>query len=79
MAGDVSNAAIFAGPLLGAALLNATAVATASIIAGIARWVRTVPFSALPYGVWATRKRQVTGCTLQVAGVRLQTMAECFP
>lgn len=46
-----ANAAIFAGPLLGAALSNATTIATALIIAGIAQWVTTIPFSALPHDV----------------------------
>jgi MFS family permease len=46
-----ANAAIFAGPLLGAALSNATTIATALVIAGIAQWVTTVPFTALPHDV----------------------------
>jgi len=46
-----ANAAVFAGPLLGAALSNATTIATALIIAGIAQWVMTLPFSTLPRDV----------------------------
>ena len=42
---------IFVGPLLGAALSNATTLATALIIAGVAQWVTTIPFSALPHDV----------------------------
>ena len=46
-----TNAAIFAGPLLGATLANATTITTALIIAGIAQWVATFPFRALPSDV----------------------------
>lgn len=46
-----TNAAIFAGPLLGAALSNVTSIATALIIAGIAQWVATIPFATLPHDV----------------------------
>jgi len=46
-----ANAAIFAGPLLGAALSNTTTIATALVIAGIVQWVTTVPFTALPRDV----------------------------
>jgi MFS family permease len=46
-----TNTAIFVGPLLGAALSNATTLATALIIAGVAQWVTTIPFSALPHDV----------------------------
>jgi len=46
-----TNAAIFAGPLLGATLADATTIATALIIAGVVQWVATLPFRALPSDV----------------------------
>jgi len=46
-----ANAAIFAGPLLGAALSDATSLSTALIVAGIAQAVTTIPFVFLPKDV----------------------------
>jgi MFS family permease len=44
----MANAAIFAGPLLGAAFADATSIATALIIAGGAQLLMTLPFFGLP-------------------------------
>jgi MFS family permease len=46
-----ANGAIFAGPLIGAALSNVTSTGTALIIAGIAQVVTTIPFVLLPKDV----------------------------
>ncbi len=43
-----ANAAIFAGPLIGAALSDATSLSTALIVAGIVQAVATIPFVFLP-------------------------------
>jgi len=45
------NMAIFAGPLLGAALSDATSLTTALIVAGIAQALTTIPFVLLPSDV----------------------------
>ncbi|MGI5917178.1 MAG: MFS transporter [Anaerolineae bacterium] len=44
----VANLAIFAGPLLGAALSQATSLAAALIIAGVVQAITTIPFIFLP-------------------------------
>ena len=46
-----ANVAIFAGPLLGAALSDATSLTTALIVAGIAQALTTIPFVLLPSDV----------------------------
>ncbi len=47
----VANAAIFAGPLMGAALSNATSIGVALLIAGALQAITTIPFVFLPKDV----------------------------